>query len=204
MSDAGGGAVSYVEYVEDEVAAGAWLWHFLWRPFLHDGDGLGDGDGLDHDHDGDEDGLAGFFVGVATGFVVRGAEVAGFAGFSGALDAWRGRCVRSTSVGVGTAVAAVDGLVTVRRGVGLSLTSTCRVCLSPGWNVVWTTDSGRAWRPTTASSPVAAVASTTMTRLESSGPRCFVLLTVATSPWGSRCGWFRVLLRQSDQRTVPV
>ena len=98
--------------------------------------------------------------------------------------------------GEGATVAVGDGLVVglaVVAGVGLSLTSTLRASWSSPPNVEGTTESGNACRPISASRPVAAVASMTMTTLDSSGPRCaFVVpVTVATSPRGSRCGCLR-------------
>jgi hypothetical protein len=156
------------------------------RPVPHVGAGLGacvvdDGEGV------------GFGAGVLVGFLVGGAvDVTGRppvvvdAGLGVVRACWAADEVW-TVVGVGdaelgpTVAGEVDGVAE-----GLSLTRTLRLVWSPPPSVVGTMLSGRAWNPMNASSPVAMVASMTMTRLDSRGPRCaFVRITVATSPRGS-------------------
>jgi hypothetical protein len=83
----------------------------------------------------------------------------------------------------GTSLGFADGEAERGAVVGLSLTLTLRLsrpCVPP--NVDGITESGSAWKPMTASRPVATVASSTMTMLGSSGPRCDFPLIVATSP----------------------
>ena len=123
------------------------------------------------------------FVVVVTGFgPVVGATLSAV---RTALGPWVRPGFGATVVEVADGVSA--GFTGTVDGVGLSVTSMLRVSWSSPPNVDGTTVSGSAWSPMSASRPVAAVASATMTTLGSSGPRCaFVRFTVATSPWGSR------------------
>lgn len=162
------------------------------RPVPQVGAGVGacvveDGDGLTFVGDGD--GLVVFLgavvvfgavVGSAVGRALLPVDVGGRTSlpvstvFGGAVEA--GATVVGAALGLGAVV--VDGV---------SLTSTLRVSWSlPPPKCDGITVSGRPWKPMTTSRPVAAVASMTMTTLESSGPRCALLrLTVATSPGAS-------------------
>jgi hypothetical protein len=226
--------VSFVSVGEYDDGAGAELrglafgpgdfGHFGLRPLVvvHVGDGLGEGDG-DTVFVGLGDTV---FVGlgdVVVDFV--GAVVFGAAGAVLVLPPVRppveplpkrggtvsGRLADGTAVGVGVGVA--DG----RRpgSLGRPVTSTLRASWLPEREVEGTMPSGRPWKPMITSRPVATVASSTITTLDSRGPRWARVLTAATSPWDPRCGfssattigsWFYTLYPRSHNvsRRVPV
>jgi hypothetical protein len=155
------------------------------RPVPHVGAGLGAC--VVDDGEGD-----GFGAGVLVGLLVGGAVVVTgrppvvvvalgvVRACWGADDVWSVVGLGDAELGP-TVAGWVDGVAE-----GLSLTRTLRFVWSPPPSVVGTILSGRAWNPMNASSPVAMVASITMTRLDSRGPRCaFERVTVATSPRGS-------------------
>jgi hypothetical protein len=127
----------------------------------------------------------GDLVGFATGFLVgpgaldEWVTTAGVALVPGALD----RAAAVPELGGFVVGATVVG-ATVGVGVGLSLTRTRRLGWSPPPTTAGMRLSGSAWKPMNASSPVATVASMTITTLDSRGPRCALPVTVATSPQG--------------------
>lgn len=163
--------MSAVEYVRSEPPESYDeydLPHFF---FGRHGDGLGDGD------------LLALGATVAFGLVVDLGAVVVAVVFAGVVVAgavvvdvrtgyWTlpDRAVR-VALGVTVGVAVGVGFFFDSTAVGLSLTSTLRVSCWPVPKVDGTTDSGSAWNPMTASSPVAADASATMTTLDSKGPR---------------------------------
>lgn len=162
---------------------GLWPWP---QPGGWLGVGLGEGDG-------DDDGRGGavVVVGFELGFAALVA-VAGLPGLGAVVTLLprpddrtvRDRGLLASGGAVGEPVAE-GGAGRVTRGAldGLLLTSTLRLSRSVRWNVVLTTFSPTAWKPMTTSSPVAMVASSTMTTLGSTGPRVLRLrVTCATSP----------------------
>ena len=187
--------MSAVEYVRSAPTASELrlsdLSHFFFgRHGL--GDGLGDGDGLTLGEvvgfglDVFGGAVVGAVVVVRVGAVVLGAaDVVRVVGPLAGPGYWTGplKSLPRVAVGVAVAVGVGVGWRVASTDVGLSLTSTLRVSWSSAPNVSGTTDSGSAWNPMTARSPVAADASATMTTLDSTGPRATALrVTVATSP----------------------
>jgi hypothetical protein len=165
------------------------LRHFFGWPW-HLADGLGDGLG-----DGDRDAFgatAGLVVGLArgagAGAVVRAAAVVR----------------RLAGAGAAVVLAGVTTVNVVAGGAcGVGVTSTWRVRGSWPPNVDGSALSGCAWKPTSASSPVAAVASATISTLGSSGPRwCAGAIAGHLRPvWGTDIS---VRHRQIGTQTVCV
>jgi hypothetical protein len=135
-------------------------------------------------------------LGLGAGDVVLGAVVAGAVVLTvvgrGAVAVVVVRVADEVAWWVGVVAAVRDGLAASAGvilwwlvGAGLEVTSMCRLPASWAPYVDGTELSGSAWKPTTASNPVAAVASATMTTLDSSGPRVRARVTVGLLPSGA-------------------